>query len=530
MVIKGKALTRLAHTAWKKGRWKPHTLQQKVMSNKSRNQVLTAGRRAGKSQVGGMKIVPYAFSALQELDWLEYNRKQRRYWIVGPEYSDSEKEFRVLYDFLKALGVPFDHPGTYNNPQTGDMHISLWGGKFIVDALSAKHPETLVGEGLSGVVLSEAAKLRPTVYPKYIRAALADFKGWTYMGSTPEGRNWFYRAWQAGQDPQRTSWSSWRAPAWENPYVYRKQSVHGETADIAVGTLLSAIRHSIIPQQLPLDHELLNYVSEEAWEDTVNKTWKKMGRALGIDPEIVELALDLSEELFKQEVGAEFNEFVGRVFKDFDEEIHVSDFPLEPTWKTYAAIDWGFTNPLVYLLIQVDPHGENCRIVGEYYETGRETEEATREIMARGLAPQGLVSMYPDPAEPDRSVTMSRILQVPVSGGTGGLIKDRIDIIRKLLKPDPRISHLPKDHEEWRPRLQIDRRCTNTIREFNVYRYPKTAEEAAEAGRDAPEAPMKKDDHCPEAFGRFAAGFFGGAWAHGGPVRQSRARMGVTRR
>lgn len=529
VAIKGKALRTLAREMWKRGRWKPHKLQEAVLDNTARNQVFTAGRRAGKSQVGGMKLVPYAFSALQELDWLEYNRKQRRYWIVGPEYSDSEKEFRVLYDFLKALGVPFDHPGTYNNPQTGDMHISLWGGKFIVDALSAKHPETLVGEGLSGVVLSEAAKLRPTVYPKYIRPALADFKGFTYMGSTPEGRNWFYRAWQSGQDPQRTSWASWRAPSWDNPYVYKKQRVHGEVADIAVGSILSAIKSGRIPEQLPLGLSDLRITSEE-WAAMANRTWRKMGRAMGIDGEIVELALDLSTELFKQEVGAEFNEFVGRVFKDFDEEIHVGDFGLDPTWKTYAAIDWGFTNPMVYLLIQVDPHGENVRIIGEYYETGRETEEACREIQQRGLVPQGLTSMFPDPAEPDRSTTMSRMFQIPIMGGTGGLIKDRIDIIRKLLKPDPRIAHLPKDHEEWKPRLQIDRRCINTIREFNVYRYPKTAEEAAEAGRDAPEAPMKKDDHTPEAFGRFAAGFFGGAWAHGGPVRQSKARIGGRRR
>lgn len=479
-----------------------------------------------------MKLVPYAFSALKELEWLEEARKQRRYWIVGPEYSDSEKEFRVLYNALSALGVPFDHPGTYNNPQNGDMHISLWGGKFMVDAMSSKYPETLVGEGLSGVVLSEAAKIRPTVYPKFLRPALADWSGWTYMGSTPEGRNWFYDRWDAGQSTTRPDWRSWKAPSWVNPHVYRKMKDRDRGGALAVDILLSAIKSKRIPERLPVDSGLRTYVSDAAWAEMTTRTWKRLGKALGIDPEITALALDLSEELFKQEVAAEFNEYVGRVLKDFDEEIHVADLEYDPTWATYAAIDYGFTNPFVWLLVQIDPFGENVRIIDEYYETGRTTEEAAREIRERGLAPSGLRGMYPDPAEPDRSKTLADLLQVPAFGGTGGEIKDRIEWFRRLLRPDPKVAHLPTEHEEWVPRIQINRRCTNTIREFGTgWRYPKTAEEAATRGQAAPELPLKKDDHTPEAFGRFLIGHFGSPWAlPGSAVRQRKARVGRSRR
>jgi len=514
---------------WRRSKWKPHKLQKSVAKSRARNKVLAAGRRAGKSQVGGMSLVPYAFTALEEREWLEEQHKQRRYWIVGPEYSDSEKEFRVVYDALRSLGVPFDKPGTYNNPQTGDMHISLWGGRFIIDALSAKHPETLVGEGLSGVVLSEAAKLRPTVYPKFIRPALADFGGWTFMGSTPEGRNWFYQMWQAGQDPMRPDWDSWRAPSWANPYVYRGQKSHGAMGDVAVDVLLSAIRKRDIPRELPVDSPLLSIISNEAWGEAVIDSWQKMGEMLGIDPEIVAMALDLPTEIFKQEIAAMFNEFVGRVFKDFDEEVHVADLSFDPTWKTYSAIDYGFTNPFVWLLIQVDPFNENVRVLREYYEVGRTTEEAADEIKGRGLAPATLLGMYPDPAEPDRSVRLSQLLEVPSFGGTGGPIKDRIDLIRQMLKPDPKVAHFDPSHPEWVPRLQIDRSCKNMIREFNAYRYPKSAEEAADMDREAPEAPMKKDDHTPEALGRFMAGHFGSIWAQKSPTRQSRARVGARR-
>jgi hypothetical protein len=513
--------------AWREGLgWMPHTVQAEILEDRTRNQVLAAGRRFGKSQTGGHKLLPYAFSTFSESSWLESIGQRREYWIVGPEYSDAEKEFRTLYNGLRRLGVPFDKPGTYNNPHTGEMSISLWNGLFQAHAKSAKYPDSLVGEGLSGVVLSEAAKLKPTVYSKFIRPTLADFEGWTFASSTPEGRNWFYRMWQAGQDPLRPDWRSWRAPAWANPYVYRRMRVEGAEADEAVRTLQRLVRKRFIPERIPATSGLRAFISDDAWDSIADKTWQHVGAALGLDPEIVALALDLSEEIFNQEEAALFNEFVGRVFKEFDEEIHVGDFSYEPGWSTYAALDYGFTNPFVWLLIQIDPFGTNIRVLDEYYERGKTTQEAAEEILGRGLAPASLLGMYPDPAEPDRSRQLSGLLQVRSFGGTGGLIEARLEWIRRKLKPAEVIAHLDPGHEEWVPQLQVNRRCKETIREFNVYRYPKTAAEMEDRDKDLPEVPLKKDDHTPEALGRFMIGHFGSPWAEqAAPSRQTRARV-----
>jgi hypothetical protein len=489
--------------------FRPHKAQAEVFASEARNRVFAGGRRVGKSQTGGHLLLPKAFSAFGERSWLEETGHSRWYWIVGPEYSDAEKEFRVIYNGLRRLGVPFDKPGTYNNPHGGDMHISLWDGLYKVDALSAKYPDTLVGEGVSGVVLSEAAKLKPMVWPKYIRPTLADFNGWSFMGSTPEGKNWFYRRWQDGQNPKLPEWASWRVPSWANPHVYRQMKVHGIEADEAIAQLLSDIR------------------TREMREGA--RAWAEYQQILGLDPEVISLALDLSQELFNQEVAALFNEFVGRVFKEFDEEVHVGDFDYDPAWTTYASLDYGFTNPFVWLLIQIDPHRTNIRIIDEYYETGKTTEEAGKEILARGLAPKSILRFFPDPAEPDRSVQLSGLLQIPSAGGTGGPLADRLEWIRRKLRPAESVANLPRDHAEWVPQLQINRRCKETIREFNAYRYPKSAEEAAESGQNIPEAPLKKDDHTPEALGRLMAGLFGSPWALGeSPARQSRARVGRT--
>lgn len=106
------------------------------------------------------------------------------------------------------------------------------------------------------------------------------------------------------------------------------------------------------------------------------------------------------------------------------------------------------------------------------------------------------------------------------------MIADRLEWIRRKLKPDSKVAHLDPSHEDWSPQLVINRRCKQTIREFNAYRYPTTYDEASAKGREAPENPMKKDDHTPEALGRFMIGHFGSPWRVEAPTRQRRARVG----
>lgn len=69
----------------------PHPGQKKVHYDSTRNRVLCNGRRWGKSMFGG-----------RELETLAYLRNFRgepmRGWIIGPEYTDAEKEFRIIYD------------------------------------------------------------------------------------------------------------------------------------------------------------------------------------------------------------------------------------------------------------------------------------------------------------------------------------------------------------------------------------------------------------------------------------------------
>lgn len=466
--------------------WRPHDGQREVICSFCRNRVVAAGRRFGKSEVGGHKLFQESLNTRLVKTRLEELKKRREFWIVGPSYTDSEKEFRVLWNELERAGLKeyFDRPGSYNNPEQGLLTLSMWSGRFMVIAKSEKHPDSLVGEGLSGVVLAEAAKLKERTWNKLIRPTLADYNGWSLMASTPEGKNWFYEAWKRGQDPTRPDWWSMRAPSWMNPYVYPR----GATDD---GIIL--LRRAMKARET-VDHALFD--------------------RLGIDPEVGELAADLTEESFNQEIAALFTEFVGRVFKQFDEDMHVGDYRRNPDWPLYAASDAGFTNPAVWLLVQMDPHKEQVQVIGEVYQEGLTAEEFADLILANEMAPSGILGLYPDPADPAFAKTLSERLRVPVRKGTGGELKWRLDSIRGALKEMN--THLPVGHIDRKPQLVFDRSCERTINDFLNYRYP---EKRSQQDSNAPELPMKKDDHGPEALGRFYAGHLGN------PARRRRSRV-----
>ena len=480
--------------------WDPHPGQLAIEESSARNQVASCGRRFGKSDLGGKRLVPPVFLAHSRQDLLHKTGKSMIYWIVGPEYSDAEKEFRVLWNTLETLGVPFDKPGSYYDAVGGSMHLSCWNGAYQVHAKSSKYPDTLVGEGLHGVVMAEAAKQKPSIWTKYIRPMLGDHNGWSLHTSTPEGKNHFYDLFEQGQDPNNPTWASWRMPSWVNPYVYTE-----------TGRLIANGKSPLTIDQIPdYEYTLDSHVAimQQMMRDNPSVSPFKIVEELKlrVAPEIIELAGDMSIESFNQEIGADFTEYVGKVFKDWDEEYHVGDLEFNPNWATYAAVDYGFTAPNVWLLIQEGPWGE-INVLREIYMPGLTADDFADEIRRRGLNPDGLRIFYPDPAEPDRSRILSDRLGLVAAGGTGGEKRIRIDLIRQFLK---RGRTDPTDPQgiNWRPQLMFDRSCTHSRREMEAYRYPDSKDKPNPSSLIY-EEPLKKDDHVPEALGRFFIGHFG---------------------
>lgn len=455
---------------WAQIKYRPHLGQRKIQASTSRHRVAACGRRFGKSQIGGHEVSLQPKITEIVLHQLEESDRRHEIWCVGPEYSDSEKEFRVVWNDLKRIGAPLDRPGSYYNPSlpASDMVISMFNGKLLIKGMSSKYPDTLVGEGLVGVVMCEAAKMKATVWSKHIRPALSDERGWSLWLSTPEGKNHFYEAYQRGLDPAHPAWSAWRMPSYANNFVF------------------------------PLGAD---------------------------DPEVHEMKSEMSQQRAEQEIEASFTDYVGAVFKDFDEEIHVGDIKYRRDLPIYGACDFGWTNPFVWLAIQVDVW-DNVYVLGEYRCTGKDINEIAEALQEWPLA-KHCVKLYPDPAEPDDAHVLSGFLHCAVNGDTGGEKKYRLEYIRNALKQVPK--HLPDGHPEKHPKLLIDRSCAGLIREMQDYRYPENKSEV----RPNKEEPMDKDDHAPEALGRFYRGHYGPlvAPANSGAAVVTRARLSsATRR
>lgn len=444
---------------YRKVGYTPHEGQRDLHSDTHRFRVVSNGRRWGKTIFGAREMEPRIHVPCH------FTREGQLGWIVGPQYADAEKEFRVIYDSLRKQGLDRDAIKFVNNVDSGSMNIILPNGAQIL-AKSAAHPETLVGEGLNWVLMVEAGRHKRRTWGQYIRPTLSDKRGIAIFTGVPEGKSensLLYHLYQRGQSSRFASWQSWKRPSWTNNIVFPG------------------------------------------------------GRQ---DPEILEAEADLTTDEFDRQYGAEFTDKTGLVMKEFEEDIHVGDFDYEPSWALYMAIDYGFTNPFVVLWIQVGPHGDEIRVIREQRWQRLDTVEVAEDIQATvpGLV-RACVRMYPDPAEPDDTRTLERMLRIPANKNTGGEIKTRLALIRRALKE--RNTHLPAGHADRIPTLRIDRSCQTLIWEMREgYKWP---EHRSEIKSDS-ENPMDKDNHGVEALGRFFRGMYRKPEGRGSVV--STAQMG----
>ncbi len=418
----------------------PHPGQRLVHFDNTRHRVLSNGRRWGKSMFGGKEIEGLGFLR-------NYRGEPMTGWIIGPEYPDAEKEFRIVYNSFKKLGIDTISSKFLSNVENGNMHIKTnWG--FDLQCRSARHPESLVGEGLDFVLLAEAGRHRRKTFTEYVRPALSDKRGISIMSGVPEDaseQSLLYWGWQRGQDSNQSQWQSWQLPSWTNTAVFPG------------------------------------------------------GRN---DPEILEAEDDLTEDEFKRQYGGQFILKRGRVMKEWDDDLHVGDYSYNPDWPLYAAVDFGYRNWWVWLWIQVDPFNKNVYVIGEKRWKQHDTEEIAREMYNHPLT-SNLREIYVDPSSPDDASILRRHVKVPTKNNTGGEIKARLELIRSALKRFTP-AHLPDDHPEKKPGLVVDRSCEQLIWEMREgYRWPENSNDL----KNDSEIPMDVDNHGPEALGRFFKGF-----------------------
>jgi hypothetical protein len=270
----------------------------------------------------------------------------------------------------------------------------------------------------------------------FIEPALSDKRGSADFPSTPRGFNWYKGLWDIGQlpDPGFEEYESWRYPTWTNTAIF------------------------------PGGYD---------------------------DPEIVRIRANVSEVSWQQEYGAEFTAFEGKIYADFDENVHVKPIEYNPAWKNFWVFDFGFSDPFVCLDIMVDPE-DRMYIWREYQVSGKSTTDHGFVLQNR-QNPNGfhINAMFADPRGADAIATLQMMLGTISAHPVGW--EQGIEAIRRQMKI----------RTDGKPGFYIDPSCIHSIRQFKNLR----AKESRE-GHNAKPGQHDYDDHGPDAARYFASEYY----------------------
>ncbi len=180
-----------------------------------------------------------------------------------------------------------------------------------------------------------------------------------------------------------------------------------------------------------------------------------------------------SGQFLAQEVYGEFAQLEGLIYPDFNRNIHVKR--LEKDFNYYhLAIDEGYTNPAVILLIGYD-EDKRRHICEEFYQRGKLQSDIITEAM--------------------RMAHGRRIEDIAVDAAAAGLIAELRNnglMARpkkgRVLDGIRAVQDLLKVQDDGLPRLTIDPSCVYTINEFESYIW-----------KEAKDEPVKENDHAMDA-------------------------------
>lgn len=381
------------------------------------------------------------------LKWATENKGL--YWIVSPTIVQSKQ---IHWRGLQHILASTDWVAKKNEVERS---ITLKNGS-VIELKGAENPDALRGVKLRGLVIDEIASIRnwDWLWQEVLRPTLTDYEAPTIFISTPKGYNHFYELFTAGTNSEG-DYKSWRFTSYDNPYIPK-----GE----------------------------IDAAKQELTEDT-----------------------------FAQEYMADFRKYTGLIYKEFQREVHVIEpFDIPDSWSIYRSLDFGSTNPTACLWIGVDGD-DNWYIFQEHYEVKSGIDYHAGVINANSNG-RSITATYGDPSGAQWITEFAQrgIYITPATKETGqnseGWVRFGIEKVAERLKCVPgKIVNLPLE-ERSSPRLAalpslfIFASCSNTIREFETYRWKEKAVTQAQ-DLNSPEQPEKANDHAMDALRYFAVSY-----------------------
>lgn len=181
----------------------------------------------------------------------------------------------------------------------------------------ADNEDSLRGVNISFVVMDEISFMKRNVWQEIIRPMLLASQGKCLFIGTPQGKNHFWELWLKG-NRKEDDFASWQYKTSDNPYIKLEEI-------------------------------------EEARKTT-------------------------SDRVFRQEYEASFEDYVGLVYPEFDQNIHIiQPVKIEAHWERIGAIDPAITGTTAALFGAVDEKGD-IYLYSEYYEQNKRVSEVAQVL------------------------------------------------------------------------------------------------------------------------------------------------------
>jgi len=329
-----------------------------------------------------------------------------------------------------------------------ELSLTLTNGS-VIELKGAENPDALRGVKLRGLVVDEIASIRnwDWLWSEVLRPTLTDYEAPVLFISTPKGYNHFFTLYEFGQG-KNEFYKSWRYTSYDNPYIKKEE---------------------------------LDNAKQELTEDT-----------------------------FAQEYMADFRKHTGMVYKEFEREVHVIEpFDIPAGWSIFRGIDFGSTNPTACLWIAVDGD-ENWFVMDEHYATGQTIDYHAGVINAKSGG-KSILGTYGDPsgAQWIKEFASKGVYITPANKEVGqnfnSWVRFGIEKVSERLKITPGhfVQAISKSDG---PKLYIFKTCSDTIREFETYRWKEKSVTQAQ-DLNEPDVPEKANDHAMDALRYFAVSY-----------------------
>lgn len=207
----------------------------------------------------------------------------------------------------------------------------------------------------------------------------------------------------------------------------------------------------------------------------------------------------LSADEKQKRIYGRFMRLEGLVWKEFDPEVNVIPrFEIPHPWRKIRSIDWGYSNPFACLWLAMGEDGE-LYVYNEYYKTAtllKNHAETIKAMDREGLTHVGYPPEFECTVADHDSQDRAEFANYGI--GTAAAEKD----VQLGIQT---VNRLFKRKENDRPSLYIFEDLEHTITEAKKYKY-----ETQKKNKNAPEQPMKIDDHTQDALRYGCMYFYGG--------------------